>query len=196
MADKTPGGPDPDLQEARLDITQADCEKQSKDNTTTPDPENQDNASENPPPTAEKQSAFRSLGYLDRYLAVWILLAIILGILLGNFAPDAAAALDRGRFVGVSVPIAVGLLVMMYPILCKVRFESLADVFAHRGVWKQIGFSVVTNWVVAPFLMVRSTIHPPTHSPPFLCIYFLPSIYYPVCDDDANNKNNNSRTAE
>ncbi|KAI0904793.1 sodium bile acid symporter family-domain-containing protein [Ustulina deusta] len=127
---------------------------QSKDNTTTPDPESQDNASENPPPTAEKQSAFRSLGYLDRYLAVWILLAIILGILLGNFAPDAAAALDRGRFVGVSVPIAVGLLVMMYPILCKVRFESLADVFAHRGVWKQIGFSVVTNWVVAPFLML------------------------------------------
>lgn len=50
---------------------------------------------------------------------------------------------------------AVGLLVMMYPILCKVRFESLVEVFAHRGIWKQIGFSVFMNWIVAPFLMVR-----------------------------------------
>lgn len=51
--------------------------------------------------------------------------------------------------------IAVGLLVMMYPILCKVRFESLAEVFSHRGIWKQVGFSVFVNWIVAPFLMVR-----------------------------------------
>ncbi|KAI0398564.1 sodium bile acid symporter family-domain-containing protein [Xylariaceae sp. FL0594] len=112
-----------------------------------------------PPPhnsdaMTKKQSAFKSLGWLDRYLAVWILLAIILGILLGNFAPHTAEALDRGRFVGVSIPIAVGLLVMMYPILCKVRFESLVEVFSHRGVWKQIGFSVFVNWIVAPFLML------------------------------------------
>lgn len=43
---------------------------------------------------------------------------------------------------------------MMYPILCKVRYESLHELFSHRGVWKQIAFSVFVNWVVAPFLMV------------------------------------------
>ncbi|TGJ81192.1 hypothetical protein E0Z10_g7568 [Xylaria hypoxylon] len=154
MAHKTSTGPGVDSQAAPLDLIQADDEKQSRHNAITLDPESQDNASENPPQAAKKQSAFKSLGWLDRYLAVWILLAIILGILLGNFAPGTAAALDRGRFVGVSVPIAVGLLVMMYPILCKVRFESLAEVFAHRGVWKQIGFSVFMNWIVAPFLML------------------------------------------
>ena len=50
---------------------------------------------------------------------------------------------------------AVGLLVMMYPILCKIRYEALHEIFAHRGVWKQIAFSVFMNWIVAPFLMVR-----------------------------------------
>ncbi|KAI1175386.1 sodium bile acid symporter family-domain-containing protein [Nemania sp. FL0916] len=123
-------------------------------NTDQSDPESQDGAQETPLPAPERQSAFKSLGWLDRYLAIWILLAIIVGILLGNFAPNTSAALDRGRFVGVSVPIAVGLLVMMYPILCKVRFESLAEVFLHRNIWKQIGFSVVVNWIVAPFLML------------------------------------------
>ncbi|KAI1630887.1 putative arsenite efflux transporter [Biscogniauxia mediterranea] len=110
-----------------------------------------------PPPataTAKQSSVLRSLGWLDRFLALWVLLAMVAGILLGNYVPGIEGALERGRFVGVSVPIAVGLLVMMYPILCKVRYETLPEVFAHRGVWKQIGFSVVVNWVVAPFLML------------------------------------------
>lgn len=51
---------------------------------------------------------------------------------------------------------------MMYPILCKVRFEALAEVFAHPGIWKQIGFSICMNWIVAPFLMV-------TFPPPLSC---------------------------
>ena len=50
---------------------------------------------------------------------------------------------------------AVGLLIMMYPILCKVRFEALHELFAHRSIWKQIVFSIFVNWIVAPFLMVR-----------------------------------------
>lgn len=52
--------------------------------------------------------------------------------------------------------IAVGLLVMMYPILCKVRFETLHKVFSKREIWKQIAFSVFMNWIIAPFLMVSS----------------------------------------
>lgn len=56
-------------------------------------------------PHASKVSAFKSLGLLDRFLAVWILLAMIVGILLGNFVPNTGPALQKGQFVGVSVPI-------------------------------------------------------------------------------------------
>jgi len=52
---------------------------------------------------------------------------------------------------------AVGLLVMMYPILCKVRYETLHRAFQDRKVWVQIGFSIVVNWIVAPLVMVRET---------------------------------------
>ncbi|KAJ9130439.1 Arsenical-resistance protein Acr3 [Pleurostoma richardsiae] len=102
----------------------------------------------------EKVSAFKALGFLDRFLAVWILLAMVVGVLLGNFVPETGPALQKGKFVSVSVPIAVGLLVMMYPILCKVRYESLHELLSHRSMWKQILFSIFVNWVVAPFLML------------------------------------------
>ncbi|KAA6406451.1 MAG: arsenical-resistance [Lasallia pustulata] len=68
--------------------------------------------------------------------ALWILLAMAISIILGNFVPNTGPALQRGKLVGVSVPIAVGLLVMMYPILCK------------------ICFSIFVNWILAPFLML------------------------------------------
>ncbi|KAK9452451.1 sodium bile acid symporter family-domain-containing protein [Dipodascopsis uninucleata] len=77
-----------------------------------------------------------------------------IGIILGNFVPNTGPALQKGKFVGVSVPIAVGLLVMMYPILCKVRYETLHRVFQTRQVWIQIGFSIVFNWIIAPFFML------------------------------------------
>ena len=59
----------------------------------------------------ENKSAFKSLGWLDRLLAVWILLAMVIGVLLGNFVPETGPALDKGKFVGVSVPIGKSLLV-------------------------------------------------------------------------------------
>jgi ACR3 family arsenite transporter len=122
-----------------------------------------------------KESTFKNLGLLDRFLAVWIFLAMVIGILLGNFVPNTGPALQKGKFVGVSVPIgkynlgeqrvtvqntnfastAVGLLVMMYPILCKVRYESLHHVFRTREIWRQIAFSIFVNWIIAPFFMVR-----------------------------------------
>jgi ACR3 family arsenite transporter len=90
---------------------------------------------------ASKTSAFKSLGWLDRFLALWIFLAMAVGIILGNFVPNTGPALQKGEFVGVSIPIgefhtsllffqvlifelAVGLLVMMYPILCKVGSQN------------------------------------------------------------------------
>ncbi|EXJ85460.1 arsenical-resistance protein [Capronia coronata CBS 617.96] len=99
-------------------------------------------------------SVFKSLGIIDRFLALWIFLAMLIGILLGNFVPSTGPALQRGEFVGVSIPIAIGLLVMMYPILCKVRFETLHHSFRQRTLWVQIGFSVVVNWLIAPFFML------------------------------------------
>jgi arsenite transporter len=129
------------------------------------------------PAIESKKSVYAGLGWLDRLLVLWILLAIIIGILLGNFVDSVGPALQRGKFVGVSVPIgvskispmcrpltdiplAVGLLVMMYPILCKVQYETLHNVFAHRQIWIQLGFSIVANWIIAPLLMVsQSPIH-------------------------------------
>ncbi|KAK0733498.1 sodium bile acid symporter family-domain-containing protein [Lasiosphaeria miniovina] len=99
-------------------------------------------------------SAFHALAFLDRFLAVWIFLAMLLGILLGNFVKDVGPALQKGTFVGVSLPIAIGLLVMMYPILCKVQYETLHRVFRERQIWVQLGFSVLANWIVAPLVML------------------------------------------
>ncbi|KAJ5012298.1 hypothetical protein K4K57_004430 [Colletotrichum sp. SAR 10_99] len=104
--------------------------------------------------TTDDTSTFKSLGVLDRFLAVWIFLAMVIGILLGNFVPNAGPALQQGKFVGVSVPIAVGLLVMMYPILCKVQYEKLHEIFRTREIWIQLGFSVIINWIIAPFFML------------------------------------------
>lgn len=104
--------------------------------------------------TEKKTSVIKGLGWLDRFLAVWILLAMIIGVLLGNFVEETGPALQKGKFVGVSIPIALGLLVMMYPILCKVRYETLHHLFRTRALWVQIGFSILMNWIVAPLLMV------------------------------------------
>ncbi|PMD59641.1 putative arsenite efflux transporter [Hyaloscypha bicolor E] len=132
-------------------------EKPDSDLTRAPPLEpdvEQQSTSDSPDPHAAKTSAFKGLGLLDRFLAVWILLAMVIGIILGNFVPNTGPALQEGKFVGVSIPIAVGLLVMMYPILCKVRYETLHRVMQDRKVWVQIGFSIVVNWIVAPLIML------------------------------------------
>ncbi|KAI9809351.1 MAG: hypothetical protein M1825_002643 [Sarcosagium campestre] len=103
---------------------------------------------------ADVAAIFARLGILDRFLAIWILLAMAVGIILGNFVESVGPALQRGKFVGVSVPIAVGLLVMMYPILCKVAYESLHHAMKTRELWIQVAFSVFLNWVVAPLIML------------------------------------------
>ena len=121
---------------------------------TNDDPESLQSKEQQQFPRAQNVSVIKGLGWLDRFLAVWILLAMIIGILLGNFVEETGPALQKGKFVGVSVPIALGLLVMMYPILCKVRYETLHRLFQTRALWIQIGFSIVMNWIVAPLLMV------------------------------------------
>ena len=77
-----------------------------------------------------------------------------LGVILGYFVPQLPHALQKGEFVGVSVPIAIGLLVMMYPILCKVQYETLPQILTARSLWLHFAFSFGINWIVAPLLMV------------------------------------------
>ncbi|KAF2839267.1 arsenical-resistance protein ACR3, partial [Patellaria atrata CBS 101060] len=95
----------------------------------------------------------RGLSFLDRFLVLWIIIAMALGIILGNFVPSTGPALQKGEFVGVSVPIAIGLLVMMYPILCKVRYETLHLIFKKREIYIHLLLSFVLNWILAPLLM-------------------------------------------
>ncbi|HEX5632925.1 MAG TPA: ACR3 family arsenite efflux transporter [Gemmatimonadales bacterium] len=93
----------------------------------------------------------KRLSTLDRYLPLWIFAAMALGLLLGRLYPDLGAVLDRVQVAGVSVPIAVGLLWMMYPVLAKVRYETIGH---HTGNTKLLGTSLVLNWVLGPLLML------------------------------------------
>ncbi|GAB3999784.1 ACR3 family arsenite efflux transporter [Nocardioides marmoraquaticus] len=90
------------------------------------------------------------LSTLDRFLPVWILAAIGLGLLLGGVVPGLDEALAAVEVGSVSLPIAVGLLVMMYPVLAKVRYDELGHVAADRRL---LGASVALNWVLGPALM-------------------------------------------
>ncbi|XBH21431.1 ACR3 family arsenite efflux transporter [Jonesiaceae bacterium BS-20] len=90
------------------------------------------------------------LSTLDRYLAVWILAAMALGLALGRFIPGLGVALESIQVAGISAPIALGLLVMMYPVLAKVRYNETRHVLSDKRLMIT---SLVINWVMAPAFM-------------------------------------------
>lgn len=100
--------------------------------------------------TAEHPAVVGKLSTLDRFLPVWIGVAMVAGLLLGRWIPGLADVLSAVEIDGISLPIALGLLIMMYPVLAKVRYDRLDTVTGDRRLL--VG-SLVLNWVVGPALM-------------------------------------------
>ena len=107
----------------------------------------------------------QKLSFLDRYLTLWVFTAMAFGIGLGYFFPQAEAFINQFQSGTTNIPIAIGLILMMYPPFAKVKYEELPDVFNDKRVF---GLAILLNWVIAPTFMFLLAITFVPHHPDYL----------------------------
>ena len=112
-------------------------------------------------PVAER----KKLSFLDRYLTLWIFLAMVIGVAIGYFSPSSAGFISSFSSGTTNIPLAIGLILMMYPPLVRVQYEKIGEVFKDTKV---LSASLVLNWVVGPIFMFVLAITFLRNHPPYM----------------------------